>query len=337
MTRRSRDPLFALVQSYFDEYLRRVRGASAHTIHAYGHGLRLFFLFLANLLGQSVAELRLEHIRAEAVLAFLNHLESSRGNGVSTRNCRLAAIKGFVEHLIRNDLTRAEQYSSIMAIPTKRTASRLVSYLEPEEVRAVIEAVDLRTTTGPRDHALLLFLYNTGARVSEALAVCSCDLWLNRPRQVRLFGKGRKERLVPLWPETATALKHLLHILISTDGVVFRNTRGDPLSRDGVAYVLEKYVRIAITSVPSLNRHKVTPHVLRHSCAVGLLQAGVDVSVIRDYLGHASVATTDRYITSNLKMKRDVLEAFWRRSGLEDRPRKRWRPTTKMLKFLSSL
>jgi site-specific recombinase XerD len=338
MTRRTRDPLLAAVQSYFDGYLRRVRGASEHTIRTYSHGLRLFFLFVADQHRQSVANLRVEHIHADVVLDFLSHVESARGNGVSTRNSRLAAIRSFVEHLLRNDVTHAEQYGRILAIPTKRTAPRPAVYLEPEEAQAVLAAVDIGTVMGRRDYAMLLFLYNTGARVSELLSVRPKNLWLQRPRQVRLFGKGRKERFCPLWPETATALRHLLRDNHATDDdVVFQNARKEPLSRDGVAYVLEKYVHRAAAVVPSLGRCHVTPHVLRHSCAVALLQSGVDVSVIRDYLGHASVATTSRYLTSNLQTKRDVLDAFWKRAGLDDRPRTRWRPSSKLLDYLSSL
>jgi site-specific recombinase XerD len=338
MTRRSREPLLALVQSYFDEYLRRVRGASDHTMRTYGNALRLFFLFLADHTGRRVSALRLDDIRAEAVLAFLNHLESSRGNTVATRNSRLAAIRGFVEYLLRHEVTRGEQYGRILAIPAKRTAPRVVSYLEPEEARAVIAAVDPKTRAATRDRALLLLLYNTGARVSEALAVRPRDLRLERPRQIRLYGKGGKERLCPLWPETGAALRKLLRTeATSVDERIFRNARGAPLTRDGVAYILDKYIRGAASNIPSLRRRHVTPHALRHSCAVALLQAGVDVTVIRDYLGHATVATTSRYITSNLQMKRVALDAFWKRAGLEPGPCTRWRPSPKLLAFLVSL
>jgi integrase/recombinase XerD len=336
MTRTATDQLLTLVQSFFENHLRRVRGASEHTIRAYRDALRLFFMFLADRPGRSVSDLRLDDVRADAVLAFLHHVEAKRGNGAVTRNCRLAAIRSFVEHLLRHDVTRAEQYGRILAIPTKRAASRLVTYLEPEDVRAVIAAVDDKQSEHRRDRALLLLLYNTGARVSEALALRSRDLQLERPRQVRLYGKGGKERICPLWPETV-ALLRMLVADTSPDAHIFRSKRGGPLSRDGAAYVLEKYVGRAAESRPVLRRRRVTPHVLRHSCAVALLQAGVDVSVIRDYLGHASVATTSRYITTNLETKRDVLTAFWARAGLERRSTPRWRPSSKLLAFLSSL
>jgi site-specific recombinase XerD len=184
-----------------------------------------------------------------------------------------------------------------------------------------------------RDYALLIFLYNTGARVSEALAVTPTDLHLAAPRHVRLRGKGDKERICPLWPETAAALNSALATATRSlrSDTVFRSARGTALTRDGAAYILEKYVTLAAREIPLLERRRVTPHVLRHSCAVALLQAGVDVTVIRDYLGHASIATTSRYISTNVEMKRDVLDAFWRRAGLVKGPQRRWRPTPHLL------
>ena len=193
------------------------------------------------------------------------------------------------------------------------------------------------TPTSTRDRALLLFLYNTGARVGEALAVRSRDLRLDRPRQVRLHGKGNKDRLCPIWAETATALRDLVAKAGSPDEPIFRNAHGAALTRDGVAYVIAKYVRRAAESSPHLRRRKVTPHVLRHSCAVALLQAGVDVTVIRDYLGHASIATTSRYLATNLDMKRDVLAAFWKRAGLDRKGGSTWRASPKLIAFLESL
>ena len=336
MSRSKSESLLGLTESFFHSYLQHTRGASAHTVRAYRDALKLFYLFLADQKRKSVADLALEDIQSDVVLAFLDHVESRRGNSAVTRNCRLAADRSFVQHLLRQDVTRAGQYGRILAIRSKRALRRTAIYLEPEEARAVIAAVDRRCRNGERDHALLLFLYNTGARVSEALAVRPCDLRLERPRQVRLLGKGQKERVCPLWSETVSALRQIIRAGRAED-FLFRNSRGAPLTRDGVAYLLGKYVRLAAQHAPVLRKRRVTPHVMRHSCAVALLQAGVDVSVIRDYLGHASVATTSRYITTNLQMKREVLEAFWKRAGLiPDSPRK-WRPSPKLLAFLETL
>lgn len=339
MSKPERNGLFRLVESYFGGHLQRARGASPHTLRAYGHALRLFFLFLAKRVRRPVALLRLEDVRVDAVLAFLDHLESSRGNTASTRNCRLAAIHGFVEHLLHSDVTRAGQYQRILAVRPKRARSRVIEYLEAEHVRAIIAQPDRRTSAGARDYALLLFLFNTGTRVAELLALSTDDLLTGTPRQIRVCGKGKKERICPLWSETATALHVVLRDVGARQGPLFRNARGGALSRDGVAYILQRHTKAAGAKVPELRRRRITPHVLRHSCAVALLQAGVDPTVIRDYLGHASVATTNRYITSNLSMKRDALAAFWRRAGLAPRrgARTAWRPKHGLLDFLSSL
>lgn len=332
--RRTKDRLLALVQSYFQDHLQRVRGASPHTVHVYAQALQLFFIFLAQRLDRTIGKLTLDDLRAESVLAFLGHLEQDRANSVGTRNCRLAAVRGFVQHALRHDIVRAAEYQRILAIPSKKARSRPATYLEPEQVRAVLAQPNRATSAGAAHHALLLFLYNTGARVSEALGVSRSDLQLIRPYQVRILGKGRKERICPLWPETVRVLQRLASIEANR---VFLNQRGQPLTRDGVAYLLGKYVAKATKSHPALGGLRVTPHVLRHSCAVALLQSGVDVTVIRDYLGHASIATTGRYISTNLKMKRDVLKRFWDTARLGHRRHSAWRPTPALLALLSSL
>jgi site-specific recombinase XerD len=336
MSRPKSDSLLTLTQSFFLSYLQSTRGASPHTVRAYRDALKLFFQHLVSQKRKTMADMQLDDIQAEAVLAFLDHIESKRSNSAVTRNCRLAAIRSFVQHLLRHDVTRAAQYGRVLAIGNKRATHRAVAYLEPEEARAVITAVDTSSARGRRDHALLLLLYNTGARVSEALSVRACDLRLERPRQVRFLGKGKKERVCPLWPETAAALRRIVRIEAANEAV-FQSRPGTPLTRDGAAYLLNKYVRLAAKNTPSPRLRRVTPHMLRHSCAVALLQAGVDITVIRDYLGHASVSTTSRYITTNLQMKRQVLDAFWRRSGLAPTGARRWKPSPKLLAFLQTL
>lgn len=336
MTRPRSEALLPLVESYFNDHLRRVRGASPHTVRAYGHALRLFFLFLGAQLRRPISALGLDDIVVDKVLAFLEHIEATRGNRATTRNCRLAAIRGLVEHLLRHDVSRAEQYRRILAVRAKRATQRAVEYLEPEDMRVLLDQPDRRSPAGLRDHALLLFLYNTGARISEALGVTVEDLHLAPPRHVRIRGKGSKERICPVWKDTATALSRLVDCRGQASGPVFRSAAGRPLTRDGAAYLLSKYVERAAKHLPALRRRRISPHVLRHSCAVALLQAGVDLTVIRDYLGHASVATTGRYIATNVEMKREVLQAFWHRAGLVRRDR-RWRPTPGLITFLSSL
>ena len=338
MTRHANNPLPHLVESFFRDHLQRAHGASPHTVRAYRDTLRLLLLHLADTKGCSVAGLQLDDLQVEAITNFLAHLESERGNKAVTRNCRLAAIRSFFRHLLRQDVSHAEQYHRVLSLPTKKAKVSLATYLEPEDVHIILGKPDCRTPLGLRDYALLLFLYNSGARVSEALAVQGQDLDLTKPPQVRLHGKGGKDRICPLWEETATALQRLPTVRQADPGdTIFLSNRGKPLSRDGVAYILGKYVRMAINDIPTLRRRRITPHVLRHSCAVALLQAGNDITVIRDYLGHASVATTSRYVTTNLKMKREALEAFWKRAGIAPARVTPWQPKPDLLAFLDSL
>lgn len=330
--------LFALVESFFTEYLPRQRGASVHTVRAYRDALKLLFEFIAHRRGRGVASLELSDLDAETVGLFLDHIEAKRSNSAVTRNCRRAAIRSFIKHLVRNDLDHSQQYTRVLAIPSKKARQRAATYLEADDVRAIIGQPDRRTADGWRDYTLLLFLYNCGARVSEAAGVQWNDLQLVPPRQVRLRGKGKKERLLPLWRETADALRRLRGMSEAHDQqCVFVNHHGQALTRDGIAYILRKHVSAVARVRLALARKRITPHVMRHSCAVALLQSGTDVTVIRDYLGHASIATTGRYITTNLQMKREAMQMFWKHAGIEPSHTKTWRPKPDLLAFLQSL
>ena len=334
---RTEPQLLQLTESFFREHLQRVRGASPRTVASYRDALRLFLCFLADDAGRLASSLTLDDVAVERVLAFLDHLERERENGVATRNQRLAAVRCFAEHLLRHDPTRAHKYRPILDIPTKKAKRPEVTYLEPEEVAVLLAQPDRCSSAGQAHYALLLFLYNTGARISEALAVCVVDMQFLHPPQVRLHGKGNKDRFCPLWPETVTAIDAVLKADRDPDRRLFLSARGVPLTRDGAAYLLRKYAAQAEKEELTLANKRVTPHVLRHSCAVALLQAGMDVTVIRDYLGHVSVSTTSRYISTNLEMKRDVLNAFWKRAGLGVATSTRWQPTADVLAFLDSL
>jgi integrase/recombinase XerD len=286
-----------------------------------------------------IASLEVADLDADTIGCFLDHIETDRSNVTSTRNCRRAALRSFFKHLLRNDLSHSLQYTRVLAIPSKKARQQPATYLEADDVRAIIAKPDRSTADGWRDYTLLLFLYNCGARVSEVTGVRWDDLQLAPPRQVRLRGKGRKERLLPLWRETADALHQLHGNATGRERQhVFVNRHGQPLTRDGVAYILGKYASaVAAHDRPALAQKRVTPHVLRHSCAVALLQSGTDVTVIRDYLGHASVATTGRYIVTNLQMKRDALETFWTHAGIDPAQIKPWKPKPDMLAFLMAL
>lgn len=330
--------LLRLTQSFFQQYLQQTRGASPHTIRAYRDTLRLFFEFLAQRAHRAIDRLMLSDVTVQQILEFLVHLETQRGNQPVTRNSRLAALRSWVKHLLRHDPGSAEQYARILALPAKRCRQAPPDYLEPEQFRWVLDEASPCTPGGLRDATLLLFLYNTGARVSEALHVRWGDLLTEGPRQVRLHGKGSRDRICPLWKQTTALLRQLQQqTRTGPEGFVFLNARGHSLTRDGAAYVLRRCYRLAQQRHPSLPRSPIHPHTLRHSCAVALLQAGIELTAIRDYLGHASIATTSRYLQTNLAMKHQVLQRFWKQAHLDPKEPRRWRPSASLLRFLQSL
>jgi integrase/recombinase XerD len=298
------------LRRFFVEHLPGVRGASVHTVRSYRDALALLLRFLATRTARPVVELDLSDLDPDAVIAFLSHLEQERGNGAATRNARLAAVHAFARYVATQYPEWLEACQRLLAVPFKRAPTRAVDYLEAGELRAMLDAADPSTTSGRRDHALLLALFNTGARVQELLDLRPVDCQLDRPYQVRLLGKGKKERFCPLWPHTAEVLRRLATEtgLDSTSAErLFRNGRGEPLTRFGVRYLLRKYATLARSAAPTLARKRVHPHTLRHTTAVHLLQAGVDLVSISHWLGHASVETTNRYTTVDLEAKRAAI------------------------------
>lgn len=324
------------LRGFFADHLPRVRGASPHTIHSYRDAIRLLLRFLAERRERDVVHLDFDDLSPETVLAFLDHLEDDRGNCAATRNSRLAAVHAFARYAAAGDPEHLELCQRLLAIPFKRTGTALVAYLETEEVRAMLDATDRGTRAGRRDYALLLTLFNTGARVQEIVELRPCDLQLVRPLQARLFGKGRKERICPLWPQTAQAL----HELIgeeggSNDTPIFRNRRGQPLTRFGVRYLLQKYAKAAGPTSPSITAKRVHPHTMRHTAAVQLLQAGVDMVTISHWLGHASIETTNRYAAVDLEKKREAIARA--DPGGEVGVPPVWRQDASILKWLEAL
>jgi integrase/recombinase XerD len=298
------------LRRFFADHLPSVRGVSRHTIHSYRDTLLLLLRFLAAARGQSVADLDLTEIEAEDVMAFLDHLEHTRHNTVATRNVRLAALHAFFRYVAATEPEQLARSQRILHIPFKRADHRTLDYLEYAELQALLAAVDRSTAAGRRDYALLATLFNTGARVQELLDLRACDLQLDTPCQVRLFGKGRKERVCPLWPHTATLLRELCaerQLDLRTAVPLFVNQRGQPLSRFGVGYLLDKYLQRAQATVPTLRGKRLHPHSMRHSTAVHLLKSGVDLSTIGQWLGHASLNTTNKYATIDLDLKRQAL------------------------------
>lgn len=305
------NPLARALRDFFSDHLPLLRGLSPHTVHSYRDSLTLLLRFVALRERRAVATLDLADLTPTAIADFLHYLESERQNSAATRNVRLAAIHAFFRHVATLHPDRLEHCQRVLAVPFKRAQQRTVEYLEYEEIQAVLAAVDCTTADGRRDHALLVAMFNTGARVQEILDVRPQDLQLVRPFQVRLMGKGRKERICPLWPQTAEILGlHLgeLGVEPGSGERLFRNHRGEPLTRFGVRYILGKYCVQARVTAPTLIGKRLHPHSMRHSTAVHLLQAGVDMVTISHWLGHASVTTTNRYATVDLKLKREAIE-----------------------------
>lgn len=284
---------------------------SPHTLHSYRDALKLLLRFVSARRGKDVAFLELDDIGTQEVINFLQHLESERHNIPATRNVRLAGIHCFFRYLASRYPEKIEVCQRILSVPFKRSQTRTVEYLEFEEIQSVLAAIDRGTTDGSRDYALLVAMFNTGARVQEILDLRPCDLQLDKPYHARLFGKGRKERICPLWLQTAEILKDLLHqhgTEKTSRESLFRNHRGEPLTRFGVRYILSKYCARAKERTPTLAGKRLHPHSMRHSTAVHLLQAGVDMTTISHWLGHASVNTTNRYTTVDLNMKREAIK-----------------------------
>lgn len=332
-----RDRLLQHIESFFREHLQRTRGASRHTLLSYRDSLQLFFCYLADAKGRDVSKLCLEDITENRVLAFLDHLEAARGNGVATRNSRLTAIKSFCRYLIRKDTTHAAEYGLIVSIATKKGPRPDIPYLEPAEVKLLLEQANQDEVLGLRDYALIQFLYNTGVRVSEALSLTVDGLELDA-RQVRVHGKGRKDRMCPLWRSTTALLRrYTARWKLGAESRLFCNARRRPLTTSGIAYILEGHFEAAKKKYPVLRKRKISPHVMRHSCACALLQSGVDLVTVRDLLGHESVRTTNRYTRANMKTKRQALEAFWKIVDLSDGQAAPWKPKPELLGFLASL
>jgi site-specific recombinase XerD len=330
--------LLQQVESFFREYLQRTRGASRHTVFSYRDSLQLFFCYLAEAKGGDVVKLRLDDITEDKVLTFLDHLESARGNSVATRNSRLTAIRSFCRYLIRKDTTHAAEYGLIVSIPGKKGSRPQIPYFEPAEVKLLLEQPNQDQLLGLRDYALIQFLYNTGARVGEALSLSVGALELGVFHQVRVQGKGQKERVCALWRSTATLLKrYIARWKLGAESRLFCNARGRPLTTSGVAYILKRHFEAAKKKHPILRKRRITPHVIRHSCACALLQSGADLVTVRDLLGHESVRTTSRYTKANMKTKRQALEAFWKTANLLEGPPAHWAPKPKLLEILASL
>ena len=297
-----------LVQAFFTDRLVRQRHASPHTVAAYRDTFRLLLGFAQQRTGKAPSKLVLEDLDAGLITAFLDHLEAERHNSVRTRNARLTAVHSFFHHAALHAPEYSELVQRVLAIPEKRFDTALIAYLTRAEVDAVLASPDRGTWIGRRDHALLLLAVQTGLRVSELAALCRHDVELGTSAHVRCAGKGRKERCTPLARTTVTVLRAWLH-----DGAgdlaspLFPTRRGEALTRGAIWRLVTKHAAAAQAHCPSLVDKRVTPHVLRHTAAMTLLQSGVDASVIALWLGHEQLESTSIYVHADMALKERAL------------------------------
>jgi site-specific recombinase XerD len=324
----------ALLESFFTHRLMQQRQASPHTIGSYRDTFRLLLRFSQRRLGRPPARLAFEQIDAPLIAAFLDDLEKNRGIAARSRNLRLTAIRSFFRYAAFEAPTHSAQIQRVLAIPSKRWTRATIGFLTRPEIDALLAAPDTRTWSGRRDHALLLVAVQTGLRLAELTGLRREAVILGFGAHIRVIGKGRKERSTPLTKTTAAVLKVWLRETPSPDdAIVFPSARGVRMSADGVQYLLAKHVANACTSCQSLKSKRVTPHVLRHTTAMELLQAGVDRAVIALWLGHESLETTQIYLDANLALKEAALSKI---APTEGRPW-RYRPDDQLMAFLKAL
>jgi len=300
--------LAAHLGAFLREYLPRERGASLHTCEAYAYSFKLLLCFAADRLRVKPSELEVEQIDAPLILAFLEHIEVKRGNSARTRNARLAAIKSFFRFLEYRLPSSLEQSRQIHGIPMKKTDEALVGYLSRDEMQALLNAPDPRTASGVRDRAMLHLAYAGGLRVAELVTVRLDQFDTRTPSTIHIVGKGRRERVLPLWKETVTVLKAWLSVRRQDgDPQLFLNAAGRAMTRAGFEYILAKHVTTAAGGQPSIAEKRITPHVLRHTCAMHTLQATGDVRKVSLWLGHASIQSTEIYLRADPTTKLDAL------------------------------
>lgn len=331
----TKPPSFAaLVQAFFAEHLQQQRAMSPRTVAAYRDAFVLFLDFAKSRLRRQPTAIRLREITPTLILAFLDHLEHERGNSVRSRNARLAALRAFLKFAGRRDLDALHVVEHALDVPMKRFERPMLGFLSREEMLAIIAEPD-SSWTSQRDHLLLRMLYNTGARVSEIVAVKVADVVLDGAACVHLHGKGRKQRAVPLWRSTVKHLKAWLKLnpQLGPSSPLLPNREGRAMTRGNVTQRLALAVRAATACQPQLAKRRISPHTVRHTTAMHLLQAGVDITVIALWLGHESPVTTHHYVEADLAMKERALA----RLQEPDTALRRFRATDSLVQFLKTL
>jgi site-specific recombinase XerD len=304
-------PLATLLSTFFLRYLALERGVSPHTSASYRDAIKLLLQFSAARCKRSVDQLTIEDLTAPVVLEFLAHLETNRSNTVRSRNARLAAVQTFFRYVAGREPLLAALCSPVLSIPMKKALRPVLGYLSEQELGHLLAQVDRSARHGERDYVLLSVLYDTGARIQELLDVKPCDFHLETPPFVRIRCKGRRERLCPLLPQSAQLVRKFLVTNgrpIDQREPLLQNGRGTRLGRHGARYILLKYLRRATGSMPSLGRPTISPHTLRHTKAMHLLQSGVPLVMVKDFLGHVDLKSTEIYVQADLEMKRKALE-----------------------------
>ena len=327
--------LAPLLQTFFTERLMKQRKATPNTIESYSTSFELLLCFAHEELNKAPSKLLFEDLDAPFISRFLDHLESERGNTPRTRNLRLAAVHAFFKYVSFSEPRYSAQIQRVLDIPTKRWDKKPVDFLKRNEIEALLEAPDLSTWLGRRDRALMALMVQTGLRVSETISLCFKDVELSHAPHVSCMGKGRKERSVPITSEVTAILRDWSkeNKARPEDPLFphFRN-RGH-LSRDAVEYLIKKHVKVAQEQCPTLADKRVTPHVLRHSCAMELLSSGIDQTMIALWLGHESVESTQCYLHADLELKQKALE----QTAPLNLPLGRYQPDDSLLKFLEGL
>jgi len=301
-----------LIISFFSSYLANQKGYSSETIASYSDCIRLLIKFSCKHLKLKIDKLAIDMISDQLILDFLDYLEQERNNTPKTRNQRLAAIKTFFRFAAIQEPNLIAVCERVCDISKKKTAHKVIESLDNNEVKAIMNQADANKLNGVRDKALLTLLYNTGARVQEVVDLDIADINLENPKQVLLTGKGNKERIIPLYQETVDAINAYLELRKKADlqnEALFLNTKGKRITRFGIGYLIKEYVAKAAKRCPSLGNKKVSTHTFRHTIALHLIQSGVDITVVKEWLGHASIKTTSLYVEINVEMKRKALEA----------------------------
>jgi integrase/recombinase XerD len=322
------------IKHFLGEYLTQQRGNSLHTVRSYRDALCSFLRYLQKEHNVAPSAITAADLSADNVMGYLNNLQRSRKNSVATRNLRLSAIRAFAKYLRWRAPVLTSDLDGLLAIPSKRTTRQVLDFLTREEVEAILEAPNANTWSGKRDRVLFATMYNTGARVSEVVGTLVSDVTLNSSGTVHLRGKGRKERVLPMWKSTVKILSTWIKANnLQPPQPLFANARGIAMTRSGVEKRLHEAVRKAGEVYPSLKSKRISPHTLRHTTAMHLLQSGVDITLIAMWLGHESIETTHIYITTNMELKEKALNAIQPPSGGTFR----FRPDDELMRFLESL